>query len=272
MSQRSIGTGFGFVLFLFFGLPVVLSGMLSIGIGLPAMISIMGVWGGDMPGGHRASEDDLAFGGDRQSLTSLDTALRKRTAGVNGGRHRASALAVAVVSVAHDEAAQQASSGNKPRARPSIDINMARAEDSAILVIADRPVVWSTVNAQSWQRGKLAVEGAAVFDLDSSVPDGMLASYRIRAFGAEQTTDPSDIEPNAPAGSMSRFCAAVALWSKYYGVAPSKVRLWRIDGTDRIALDRGHVMVGGRMAEGREYVGDLCADILPPAKRPQFNH
>ena len=207
------------------------------------------------------TDDDIAFGGDKNALVKMYKRLRSMAASPADGRAINRTLSVAVVNIMNDRKIIEKTRlfGIGPeRARQvtrPIELDLGNVGPGAVLLIADHPMVWSPTNEGSTQRAKVAVEGAAAFDLVNA-PDGLLAGFRIGSFGIKRATDPSDLDGSSD--QRARFCASMALWSKHFNVSLGDVRMWRFTDPDRISLKGNQLESTGGYGSGPSYVSEQC--------------
>ena len=207
------------------------------------------------------TDEDIAFGGDKNALVKTYKRLRAMSASPADGRTINRTLSVALVNVMTDRSTIEKTRlfGFGPQTdrqvtRP-IKIDLGNAGTGAVLLIADRPVLWSPANVGSGQRAKIAVEGTAVFDL-LDAPQNLLAGFRIGSFGAKHTTDPSDIDGSGE--QRDRFCASMSVWSKHFNVSLADVRIWRFSDPNIIALRGNQLLSVGGFGSGPSFVTDQC--------------
>jgi hypothetical protein len=128
--------------------------------------------------------------------------------------------------------------------RASLDLSMIGT--SAVVVIADQPIVWQVAGAQRDQQAKVAFEGPFAFDLIGAHP-GLLAGFRIAAFGGGPTASPRDyLEAGADRSYRRRACTSVKRWQSYFDVPAGSLRIWAIDNAHTIKADRDDVTADGR--------------------------
>jgi hypothetical protein len=244
------------LLALFFGIPLVLMYCAPLIMGL-ATLSVMSS-ALDMDR-HRVeaafSSQDVAFGGDTKQLLANYKRLRDLSATPADGRINNRYLSVAVVTLTSDRAVARRTRGGHPTV--PIDLDLADAGPGAVLLMADRPVVWRPVNTKFGQRAKFAIEGDAVFDLEKP-PHGLMAGFRVSAFGANDASNPLDIDHSASRRNRQRFCTSIKTWAKHFQVDLSDIRLWRMTDPDRITLASDSLSASGGREPSPEYVSDLC--------------
>jgi hypothetical protein len=254
----------GIVLLLFFGIPLILAAA------APLLISgaLIGAIGNTIDGDRiqiskALSADDIAFGGDEKQLLATYKRLRSMTASVADGRRLTRSLSVAVVTVTTNRAEQRTASTaiwrdarTMPRTKP-IDVDLGNAGDGAVLLVANRPVLWSPVNAHASQRARIAIEGAAVFDI-MNAQQGLLAGFRIGAFGVRDAADALDADSAGKRSGRLRFCKAVAIWARHFEVDPRDVRIWRFLDPDQISLSGDRLDQSGGTSSRPEFLSDFC--------------
>lgn len=251
------------LVFLFFGAPILLTLIAwSIGVGILAyMTNSVDV---DRARFDQAfSNEDLDFGGDESALLKTYRKLRSNAASPADGRVGNRSLSVAVVNVTTDRryVAKSRILGIGPEVkniitRP-IEINLANATGDAVLLIANRPVIWSAVNAGPAQRAKIAVEGVAVFDLVNA-PRGLLAGFKIGAYGAKDATESTDAEGDDL--QKRRFCHSLSRWAQHFNISSANIRVWHVTDPQRISLQRtGLEQTGGSISPSTA-MNQLCSN------------
>lgn len=207
------------------------------------------------------TDNDVAFGGDKDALVKSYKRLRLMAASPADARLSNRTLSVAFVNIAtgRKTITKTRLFGIGPetsrQVTQPIEIDLGKASTGAVLIIADGSAQWSLVNVQSTQRAKIAFEGNAVFDLVNA-PDGLLAGFRIGSFGAKDTTDPYDIDGSGD--QRARLCASLALWAKHFNVNLGDVQTWRFTDPDRIALKGSQLSSTGGSGSEPSYVTGRC--------------
>lgn len=107
----------------------------------------------ETPVDYAFSAADIAFGGDKAVLVKTYKRLLRLTAGPGDGRVNRS-LTVAVVNISNERRTVEKSRAfgigpevSRTSPRP-IAIDLANAGDGAVVLIANRPVVWSAEHSQ----------------------------------------------------------------------------------------------------------------------------
>ena len=107
--------------------------------------------------------------------------------------------------------------------------------DDAIVIIADQPIRW-TIKAEGLpERARVGFEGPMAFDI-ASAPPGVIAGYRIGAFGGGETALPNTASRIKDVSD--RFCRAIVSWTKYFGVSPQDIQAFEL-------ADPKHIWVSG---------------------------
>jgi hypothetical protein len=235
------------VFLLLFGLPILIRLVGLIFFGAVTVTTLIPLLNPDRARIENAlTVDDIAFGGNPKQLRETLTRLRSITANEGDARAYNRSLAVAIVNVSADR------SPKKP-----IEIDLANAHDGAILVIANRPVVWSTVGVSPKHRAKIGFEGSAVFDVVNA-PRGILAGFRVGGFGAANVTNPLDVHRNRSPKDLARFCESIRSWSNHFQVSTGTIKVWRIEDPDRISVYGDSLSVDGGTEPKPEFISDIC--------------
>jgi hypothetical protein len=208
----------------------------------------------------RYSQSDIAFGGNEERAKKTFQRLRSITADTTDGRITAATLSVAIISVTENRTITEPTlfGWGKPTVRPQpIHVDLEHVGTGAVLLIANRPILWSPTNVKPDYRAKIAVEGAAVFDIENA-PYGLLAGFRIAAFGADGATEPHDVAPTANSAQTARFCASMRLWIKHFRVHPDNIRVWRLTDPTQIAVQGNNLTAIGGSYGRSEHITEYC--------------
>jgi hypothetical protein len=214
----------------------------------------------DTPVDNAFSAAEIDFGGDKDNLVKSYKRLLHLAAGPGDGRVNKT-LTIAAVNISSERKIVETSrflgivpqvSQSKPR---PITIDLGNAGTGAVVLIADRPVVWSAAHSQQGQRAKIAIEGGSVFDVENVSP-GLLAGFRIASFGAKRTTDPADIDGTDR--QKDRFCESMKIWAKHFDVDFQSLRIWQFSDPDVIALNGSTLTAEGGSDGGTRDIEDIC--------------
>ncbi|GJD48462.1 hypothetical protein OPKNFCMD_1181 [Methylobacterium crusticola] len=129
-----------------------------------------------------------------------------------------------------------------------VNLDLARAPERAVVVLAEQPVAWSVTTAPPDRAGAFGVESTAPFALRDGRP-GLLAGFRVQAFGAPQVAPVLDPHRFGP-GTLRAFCAALRLWAVQFGLPLERARYTLLENPTRVALDGGRIRSDG-IARGR---------------------
>lgn len=254
----------GAIVFLLIGVPLMIVAFVQLYVGT-TMFGIFGLMGdfGRLRIERNLNADDIAFGGDAKQLRATYERLRKLTASVADGRISNRSLSVAVVDVTNDrvraEGLARFTFGHSAKSRRTqpIEVDVGQAGEGAVLLLANRPVRWSAADVQPGQRAKIAIEGSAVFDV-AEMPKGLLAGFRIGAFGAFDPADANDAAPRSSLKRRKRFCRSVVTWARHFQVEAGDIRLWRMTDPDRITLMGDRLSQSGGTQSKPEFLTDFC--------------
>ena len=206
------------------------------------------------------SNADIAFGGNEEQAQKTFERLRSITATPAQGTIRAQTLSVAIVTLTSDRTIVEPTlfGWGTPSVRPQpIQLDLEHAINGAMLLIADRPVLWSPINMKSGLRAKIAVEGTAVFDIENA-PHGLLAGFRIGAFGADRATSPQDLGAYASSANIARFCASIKVWAKHFQIDPDNIRIWRFTDPTQISLQGKNLSATGGSTGKLDHISEHC--------------
>jgi hypothetical protein len=200
----------------------------------------------------RAWFGGIVSGGATRGLLADANRLRDLTAYKGEATTVARTLEVIVVRFADGVGEPAASTKARPRTGyRNVGLDITAAGRSAVLIIADAPVVWNIkANAPS-QRARIAFEGVAPLDVAGAHP-GLLAGFRIESFGAVNTTRPLDALDRSTRNSsgLRRYCKAIGLWTDHFGLRAFDTAATFIENPTSI-----HVNDGGVAHDGRDLGG-----------------
>lgn len=189
----------------------------------------------------------VVSGDDAVALKRLYLRLEKMTATAADAR-RAKALHIIFYS----------SGASAEQKEERIALDLSAIGTSAALFIVDRPAHWQIANAQG-ERAKLGFEGPFAFDLVGA-PDGLLAGFRIGAFGAGKTASPRDFtEFHADKSRQRLVCKALDRWQRYFGVAKGDLYVWSVTNARRVAVGEETVTADVRVDRDANSVASACA-------------
>lgn len=175
---------------------------------------------------HAQQARGVVSGDDSAALKRLYLRLEGMTALASDAK-RAQALHVVFYS------SDAAPSAREQRAV----LDLAGIGASAAVLIADRPMLWQIGDSQG-ERAKLGFEGPFAFDL-ANAPDGLLAGFRVGAFGAGETANPRDYAGFQADNARRRVvCRALDRWRRYFGVAKENLYVWSVTNAHRITFGR----------------------------------
>lgn len=206
------------------------------------------------------TSEDIAFGGSKKQILERANELKELTARPADDRYGNRQLSVAIVNLTTDRVEPRRGFGRatalKSHAKP-VAINVGQAGAGSVLVITNRPAVWSAVNAKPGQIARIAIEGTSVFDV-ADMPRGLLAGFRSASLGAAYATDALDVERGAKRPQRARFCKAVLLWAKNLDVGFHDIRMWRFTDPDEISVAGDTLSSEGGTQSKPEYVSEYC--------------
>lgn len=143
-------------------------------------------------------------------------------------------------------------------ARQTVSLDLSEIGASAVVLIADRPTVWQVKGAKPAARAKIGFEGPFAFDL-TGAEDGLLAGFRIGAFGAGETARPVDYaEFQAGKASKRAVCKALHRWQRYFALAKENVHVWSMTNARRIEIGQSSVKADTRVASDVNETSSVC--------------
>jgi hypothetical protein len=200
----------------------------------------------------------VSQGGNTEELTNHLKRLKAISAGPGETAKYNHALNVVVL------AARERSTppGGEPR---KVALDLAGAGDAGFLLMSDEPTIWTVRNPPSGARAKIAVESEAAFDIEDA-PAGLLAGFRVAAFGASGVARPADYINGQGTPAFRRFCAAIATWANFFNVPFKDVRFWQYGQTSELDLRATQVSARGQEAL---WARSIAMECDPPPPTPQ---
>ncbi|MGO4676338.1 hypothetical protein AB4Z40_25865 [Bosea sp. 2YAB26] len=129
----------------------------------------------------------------------------------------------------------------------AIALDLSNIGASAVVLIADRPALLQISGALPSQRAKIGVEGPFAFDL-AGARDGLLAGFRVGAFGAGDVASPGDYSRFPTDRPRQRLvCAALDRWQRYFGIPRENLRVWSTTNARRIEIGQRSVKADTRI-------------------------
>jgi hypothetical protein len=211
----------------------------------------------------RYTRADIAVGGDVEKLNRIYKALKQNAASPEEAPQYNRVLNVAIVNFADD----LSTSAGAPRPR-DLSVDLGEAGRAGILLIADRPMILSILNARRTGRAKVAVESNSAFSLKEA--PGVIAGFRVGAFGADDVTKPADILTPQEA-DLKRFCRSVALWAKFFDLRLADIRFWTFRDPKVLKLSELGIGADGASPQGPRSVEFECNPPRPTRRPTDFN-
>jgi hypothetical protein len=181
---------------------------------------------------HKSGDHDgITAGPEAYALGDLEDRLTGLSA--YRGEAKGAASTLQILLVRHTRPAQ---GGAGTAAFRSLKLDLSGAAETATVVIADRPLLLELTGQPPVRRAMLGVEGVAPFDLKNA-PQGLLAGFRIAAFGASSVARPEQFVEGRDARI---FCGSIKSWRAFYGVSPGSVSVWVATNPTAVAVtDKG---------------------------------
>lgn len=194
--------------------------------------------------------------GDHDGITAGPEAyalgdLEERLTGLSAyrGEAKGATKSLQILLVRHTKPARSAAGA---AAFSPLKLDLSGAAETATILISDRPLLLELSGKAPIRRATLGVEGVAPFDLKNA-PQGLLAGFRIAAFGASSVARPEQFVEGRDARV---FCGAIKRWRAFYGLAQSSVSIAVATNPTAVAVtDKGVVDDG----EAQGDLPDLAA-------------
>lgn len=146
----------------------------------------------------------------------------------------------------------------RSKAVKQVALDLSGIKTAAVVLIANRPVVWQVEGARSDQRAKIGFEGPFAFDLVGG-HQGLLAGFRVSAFGGGKTASPRDLKNIGEKKFHRRlFCANAKRWQRYFDVPEGKIFIWHIRNPRKIQAGFFAVSGDGNGNPKPRKVWDFC--------------
>lgn len=166
---------------------------------------------------YRSSDySGITSGPDYYSLQELEDKLSSFAAYRGEAKGAARTLQVLLVTFGSAQPAAKPASALTP-----VKLDTSEARETALLIIADRPLLIDFDGKAPARRAMLGVEGVAPFDLRNA-PKGVLSGFKIAAFGAHSVARPDQA---TSARDARILCGALKNWRTFYGVHSDAVRM-----------------------------------------------
>src|SRR5262245_20450914 len=122
-------------------------------------------------------------------------------------------------------------------------LDIAELPRQALVMIADEPIRWTVTGANSaW--GLIGFEGLAPFDIVNGRP-GMLAGYRIAAFGARNTAS-AHSPLDADQRRRHNLCMSLQAWTGHFGITVSQTAFALVTDASKIGSSNGSITTDGQ--------------------------
>ncbi len=169
-----------------------------------------------------------------------------------------------IIAIAFEEAKPEPMGSSPANPRHMVDpdgyrrlvLDMHRGGKDAVVIIADQPIRWTIVEPQAQSWGRIGFEGLAPFDVAAGRP-GMLAGFRIAAFGAQNTARvfypgqaPGRLDSNlGPSQRQRAFCGAARTWTEHFGIRFDQAHFALVVEPTRIAPEGRSIDSDGQFRE-----------------------
>jgi hypothetical protein len=208
---------------------------------------------GDMPSQGKPADPQTTA-----QAAGVATALKNASAAM-ASRAEARAIALHVAVIEQTTATGQWGTGG-PK---SIDIDVSKVGEAAVLLIADDPILWTFTSKATVGPARVALETRTYFDIRNA-PPRIIAGFSGRLFGEESATGGLDM--SSPDGeSRSRFCTAVRSWSQSFGVDTARVKIVTYRDPGRLFVREAGVMSDNGQVSAQIALGNVCP--YPVARR-----
>ena len=191
----------------------------------------------------------ITSGPDTYALEELEDKVSSFAAYRGEAKGAARTLQVLLVTFESPQAAATSASVLTP-----IKLDMTDARETAVVVVADRPLLIEFGGKAPARRAVLGVEGIAPFDLKNA-PKGVLSGFKIAAFGAHGVARPDQV---TSAKDARIFCGAIKNWRTFYGLSPGAVRMDAVAGATSFKVTDAGVTHDGKVQVDVPDLGSFC--------------
>ncbi len=184
--------------------------------------------------------DGIETGTDPRELKRLYLKLSDMSA------HASDAVTVKEVHIVFAEFDETGTGGGEAEgsisATKSIGVDVTRPRQAAMVIVPNRPVLLNVTAADQQPVARIAVEGRHPFDVRGA-DHGLLAGFRVDAFGALGSATPDDFPGNGSAGR--RLCELAKRWRNFFDVSSSDIRIWQAKNPENITLKSRRIETSG---------------------------
>ncbi len=132
--------------------------------------------------------------------------------------------------------------GPNPSATKAIGVDVTNPGDAAMVMVANRPALLKISAGDRQPVARLAVEGRHPFDIQGA-GHGLLAGFRIDAFGAYGSATPDDLQAGGKAGR--KLCELIGRWRNFFDVSPGNITIWRVTNPETVRLTKRRIETPG---------------------------
>lgn len=200
--------------------------------------------------------------------TSVDRGLfRSQQAQLNmisayEGEARSSANTIHFVVVDFDQGYTEASGTGGDTAKETsrtagyrpVILDIASADKTAVVVIAGQPIALSLMTSNRKPRALLGLESSAPVEVSGGY-EGLLAGYRIAAYGDWRTTRPAHYFEGTNART---FCDSLKTWRKHFGVRKNNIWISTVRNPKRISITNLDAYHDGVAVKNVPSIGLFC--------------
>jgi len=107
-----------------------------------------------------------------------------------------------------------------------IELDLEHIDNSAFVIISNRPILLDIKNQSTETIGRMGVENKYAFDIINQT-EQVLAGFRVEAFNRYSAISPKNLI--AQEKSMKRrssFCRAIGDWMNFFDVEISEIKIW----------------------------------------------
>lgn len=194
------------------------------------------------------------------NLEALEKKLERITAYAGKAKNSMTFLQVLVIDFDDAGDSENADSQFRP-----IDLDLTGTDDTAVIAIASRPLLWRVATSDAARSVRLGVEGAVPFDI-ADAPKGLLSGFRIGAFGIHGVAQPEHFSRKQ---HWDRLCESLERWIAFYGHEERRrmVRITAFTNPRSIKVDAFGPKSETAANRGTPDLEDLCSARNDARKR-----
>ncbi len=136
----------------------------------------------------------------------------------------------------------------------AVTLDIASVRNTASVVISGQPVEWKLLTNPEKPRATLALEGSAPVAVSGGYK-GVLAGYRVAAFGDWRTTRPDHYISRH---GNKEFCHSLKVWRRHFGIRRKDVYISVVRNPTRVSISDRDVYHDGQLINNLPAINRFC--------------